>query len=151
MSATAQNNKFSIEDSFSKCKQIQRKFCICSHLLKKSFTSFFCAVYCAVYDTLLKLEDCCIVMEYQVHMTNSFIVMIIWWKNIFQFKKHEFLCHWKVDDANLNCSVPLIWEKKIFQIMRLFLESKIVPVWIVLFTWFCVLFFIVEDLLGSIV
>ena len=43
---TAQNMKFSIKDSFSKCDQVRRKLRISSHLLKKSLMEnlTFCAV-----------------------------------------------------------------------------------------------------------
>ena len=38
---TAQKNKFSIKDFFSKCDQIHRKLEIWSHLLKKSLIKYF--------------------------------------------------------------------------------------------------------------
>ena len=44
---TAQEMKFSIKDSSSKCDQIHRKLRIWSHLLKKSLMENF--IFCAVF------------------------------------------------------------------------------------------------------
>ena len=53
---TAQNMKFSVKDTFSKCEQIRSFLLICSHLLEKFITGNFnfCAVIFHDIDCHLK-------------------------------------------------------------------------------------------------
>ena len=61
--ATAQKNKFFIEDLFSKCVQIRRKLRIWSHLLKKSSMKNFIFVQCALLSRFFKFI--------MVHLSNK--------------------------------------------------------------------------------
>ena len=62
---TAQKNKFSIKDFFSKCDQIRRKLRIWSHLLKKSLIENL--IFCSVSYAIIKIPTASLQTRHKIY------------------------------------------------------------------------------------